>query len=218
MSRSYSLLLVFLGACARHVPMPLTASQLAERKTGKTLSAYLSQRDASSAVCDLNARGPHLTAINAEVRDHLMEGLREGRIAPAIWRECADRLVRSADPESAALLLDAIAHSYGDAVADNKVEGNPVVEQQLSALHALLVDQSSDVAPHSDVMTRLLADLRAAIAQKRLGAVGQRYATELIADVELTHDTRRGRPIDVAALDELLQARDESTLRRYALR
>jgi hypothetical protein len=32
MSRSYSLLLVLLGACARHVPMPVKASQLAERK------------------------------------------------------------------------------------------------------------------------------------------------------------------------------------------
>ena len=189
-SRSCGLLLVFLGACARHVPMPLTASQLAERKTGKTLAAYLSQRDASSAVCDLNARGPHLSAINADVRDHLMDGLRAGGIAPALWRQCVDRLVESADPESGALLLDAIAHSYGELVADNKVESNPVAEQQLSTLHALLVDRSGDVAPHSNVMTRLLADLRAAIAKKRLGPVGQRYATELIADVELTPSQR----------------------------
>jgi hypothetical protein len=55
------LFVVLLAACARPV-LPITASQLAERSTGGTLLAYLGQRDASVAVCDLNARGPHLTA------------------------------------------------------------------------------------------------------------------------------------------------------------
>jgi hypothetical protein len=147
-----------------------------------------------------------------------MAGLREGRIAPTLWRECVGRLIHTAERENASLLFDAIAHSYQDAITDRRLEGNPIAAQQLASLHAILLDQSSDVAPHAKVRTRLLADLRAAIAKKRLGATGRRYATEFIADVEVTQGTQSGRPIDVAMLDELLQARDDSTLRRYALR
>jgi hypothetical protein len=218
MSRSCRLLLVLLGACTRYVPTPITASKVAERGTGSTLSAYLGQPDASAAVCDLNARGPHLAAIDADVRDDLMEGLRDGRVAPALWRQCVGRLVRSADRESGALLLDAVAHSYGQAVIDARVENDEGVQQQLSALHALLVDESSDASPHSDVMADVLGGLRGTIARKRVGPVGERYAAALIAYVELTHGMRDGRRVDVAVLDELLQARAESTLRRYALR
>jgi hypothetical protein len=47
--------------------------------------------------------------------------------------------------------------------------------------------------------------------------MAQRSATALIADLELSSGLRGGQPIDVAVLDDLLRARDESTLTRYAL-
>ena len=216
MSRFCRLLAVLLAACARQA-LPITASQLAERSTGRTLLAYLGQRDASVAVCDLNARGPHLAAIDATVRGELMEGLREGRLAPTLWSQCVEHLVRSADPESAALLLDAVAYSYGQVVIDTRVEQDLVMRQQLSALQALLVEDSGDAWPHSHSAANLLADLHDAIARKRLGAVAQRSATTLTGDLELTNGLRGGQPVDVAVLDDLLRAKDESTLARVAL-
>jgi hypothetical protein len=209
---------MLLGACARRLPVPITASQLAERSNGPALSAYLGQRDASAAVCDLETGGPHLATLDADVRRALMDGLRDGRIAPGLWSECAGRLVRSGDAASGALLLDAAARSYGEVIVDPRIESDPVVQGQLAALHALLQGTSGAVRPHAEAMTALIAELRRAMGNVRLGPVAERYATQLIAGDELSHGMRDGRPIDIAVLDQLSQAREDSTLQRYALR
>src|SRR4051794_313432 len=219
MSRASTLLLlVVLGACTRHAPMPIMASQLFAEGNGRHLSAYLSQRDASAAVCDLNARGPHLATIDAEVRRDLVRGLREGAIAPDVWRDCVDRLGRSTDIESSALLFDDVVRAYADLITDKQLEKNDAVRQRMAVLHGFLVGTSRDVAARSDALSHLVADLQAAIARRRLGPTGQGYAAELISDVELSHGMRKGRAIEVGTLDSLLDARDDSTLRRYALR
>ena len=108
MFRATALLLVFLSACARHVPRPILASDVAEAKRGPAVSAYLAQRDANATVCDLQARGPHIAAMTAKVRDDLMKGLSDGRIPPDLWRQCVDAVTRSADRETIAALFDAV--------------------------------------------------------------------------------------------------------------
>lgn len=117
MTRAAPLLLVFLGACA-HAPRPILASDVAEGKRGASLSAYLGQRDANATVCDLNARGPHLAAVNARVRDDLIDGLSDGRIPPPVWRQCVDAISRSADRETKAALFDAVR----DALAKHRLD------------------------------------------------------------------------------------------------
>jgi hypothetical protein len=218
MLKSPGLLLVILAACARHLPMPMTAAQLAEQPDGRALVVYLGQRDASAAVCDLGGSGPHVAAVDADVRDALMDGLRDDRIAPAVWRDCMDRLVRTTDRESAMSLLDAVAREYDRTLMGGHTDGDSVVERRLSAMQVLLVERRGDVGPHAEVMAKLLADARGAISSQRLGPAGTRYGSELIADVELERGVRNGQAIDVAELDRLQQARDEPTLRRYARR
>jgi hypothetical protein len=218
MPRPAYLPLVVLVACAPHLRMPMTASQLAEHNDGGALVTYLGQRDATAAVCDLGAPGPHLASSDADARDELMSGLRERRIVPALWRDCVDRLARSSDPESAASLFDAVARSYAIAIDAEAIEPNPVIEEQLSMMQALLLDRRIDVAPHPETMTKLIEYLRGAIAQRKLGSVAMRFASELVADVELEHGTRGGRTVDALALDSLFTSGDEATLRHAALR
>ena len=198
--------------------LPITASQLAERSNGRVLLTYLGQRDASAAVCDLNARGPHLAAIDATVGGELMEGLREGRLAPALWSQCVGQLVRSADPIGAASLLDAVAYSYGQVVIDTRVENDAALHEQLAALQALLIDDSNDAWRRSDSAHKLLTGLNDVGARHRLGPLAQRSAAAVIADLELTNGVRNGARVDIAILDELFRTRDDSTLQQYALR
>lgn len=216
MVKSLGLLLVLLVACTRHLPMPMTAAQLAEQKSGRALTAYLGQRDASPAVCDLGASGPHVA--HADVHDAMMDGLLEGGISPALWHDCMGRLIRSTDRETATSLLDAVARSYEKTLADRYVEDSAIVRGQVNAMHALLLDRPGGVAPHAEVMAKLLADLRSGIASQELGPVGRRYGTELIADVELEQGLRGGQLIDATTLDDLFQRGDEATLRHYAVR
>ena len=57
-------------------------------------------------------------------------------------------------------LFRAIAHAYAETIADARVEYNAPMAQQLSALHAILVDQAGNVAPYSDITARPVPDLR----------------------------------------------------------
>ncbi|MDB4889499.1 MAG: hypothetical protein JWL61_1354 [Gemmatimonadetes bacterium] len=218
MFKSLSPLLLLLMACTRHFPMPMTAAQLAEEKDDGALIAYLGQRDASPTVCDLDARGPHLLALDADLRGELMDGLSDGRIPPSIWRDCVDRLMKSADRQSAVPLFDAVARSYEIALTDPRVEYDDKVQKRLAAMHALLLDRRNGVAPHSEVMVRLFADVSEAVDSHRLDTLATRYATELMSDVEMERGTRGGQPVDVAMLERLFGAGDEPALRRYALR
>jgi len=118
MSRRAGLFLALLGACAHHTPRPILASDVVEGRRGATLSAYLGQRDANATICDLKARGPHLAAVSARVRDDLMKGLIEGRIPPLIWSECVDAVLRSADRETNVALFDVVR----DALARQRLD------------------------------------------------------------------------------------------------
>src|SRR5678815_5258395 len=67
--RGLALVLIVLGAeaCAASFPHPMTASDLARLASGDALVAYLHAPGASSAVCDLQASGPHLMRFDAGV-------------------------------------------------------------------------------------------------------------------------------------------------------
>ncbi|MEP6731179.1 MAG: hypothetical protein ABJE10_11100 [bacterium] len=216
--KSSCTLLVLSIACASHIPLPMTSAQLAERGDARALISYLGQRDASASVCDLRAGGPHVPSVDISARDDLLDGLRDGRIAPELWRDCVDRLVRSTDREIASSLLDAVARSYVVVIDDDHVEDSPLAQAQLSAMQAVLMDRQNGVAPHFDVAMHLLAYARSAIAKHRIGPVATRNVTELVGALELENGLRDGRPVDVAALDALLEQGDETTLRHAALR
>src|SRR5262249_6708147 len=66
--------LVAVG-CAEEFALPMTAAQFATHDSGPALVAYLGQSDASPAVCDLRNRGPHLSALDGQVRSALVRGL-----------------------------------------------------------------------------------------------------------------------------------------------
>ena len=85
-----SSLVLVLAGCAAELPLPMTAGELMARESGRALVAYLGQPDASPAVCDLRASGPHIQVFSPEVRGALVAGLVDGKINPALWRRCVD--------------------------------------------------------------------------------------------------------------------------------
>src|SRR5262249_18983057 len=211
-------LLVLASGCVEHFAMPMTASQLAQSPSGAALVAYLGQPDASATVCDLDAAGAHLTIADQDVRAALVDGLAAGRVEPPIWRSCVDAMLRPADRESAASLLDAIGRSYRKLLADSHFERDPAMQARVAAMHEVYLERTNGVAPHDRVMSELLADLRQALDKRRLGPIAVRYGADLLATVDLERGNLRGRPVDVAVLDQLLAAGDEGQLRRCGQR
>src|SRR4051812_16780474 len=84
-----------MASCgAPRFEMPITAAQAVAYDSGDALVAYLSQRDANAAVCDLHATAtPHVARLTPGVRDALVTALRDGAIQPAVWKRCATTLV-----------------------------------------------------------------------------------------------------------------------------
>ena len=83
MIRFFFLFLGFLamvGCASQTFPKPMMAQDVVRFDSGDALVAYLSQPNASGAVCDLRATGPHLSHVDDDVRSSLVRGLTEGRI------------------------------------------------------------------------------------------------------------------------------------------
>lgn len=202
MSRVTALLLALLGACAQHAPRPILATDVAEGRRGASLSAYLGQPDANATVCDLNARGPHVAAVSAKVRDDLVEGLSKGRIAPPLWRQCMDAISRSADGETNAALfdvvraalakhrLDSVASRYAAAyVADMEPvrgvrNGHPVTVATLDEL--LRSEDDSTLAQYANRLpdSSLRVEARRRVIRLRIAASPYAQVRENAAAVE----------------------------------
>jgi hypothetical protein len=76
--RRLAILAALLAAgCAQTFPLPMTAIEFSSYDSGPALVAYLGQPDASPAVCDLRARGPHLSRLDDEGRTALVRGLED---------------------------------------------------------------------------------------------------------------------------------------------
>ena len=217
MPRSLCLLFVVAAACARRT-MPITATQVAQSRDRNALVEYLGQRDASPTVCDLASDGPHVPEVSADVRDELIAALHDDRLTPAIWGECVTRLIHSADVESARSVFDAVGREYIELLVNGAVERDSLAAKRLFVMHTLLLGRRDDVAPGRETMNNVLGVLRDRLKRGRLGLVATRYASEMVADIELERGMRAGRPVDEAMLDELLRSGDESTLQRYERR
>src|SRR5580704_7081448 len=112
-------------------PLPMTASELARYGTGHALVAYLGQPDASPAVCDPEAKGPHLGPLDEGGVSALVRALDAGLLPPDVFRRCAEHLLRTpAGPG----LLDRLGGVYRDAVKNPEIEKDPNLERRLEAL------------------------------------------------------------------------------------
>src|SRR5579871_4211396 len=89
----HALFLICVLGCARQFRLPMTAAEMAQHDSGDALVAYLGQRDASPAVCDLRAQGPHVSSVSPDVREALVSGLVDGKIDPGLWRRCVEAIL-----------------------------------------------------------------------------------------------------------------------------
>jgi hypothetical protein len=212
------LIMVVACGCAGEpsFPLPMTAVQLTQYANGPALVAYLSQPDASPTVCELRSQGPHLPLFDDDMRLHLVRGLADGRIAPDLWRRCADALLRRLPEEGAASLMDAIAEIYRGLLVDSDLDGDPARQARLNAMLQLYGERKPGILGHSLVQGRLFDRLRHALEAHRLGATARRYGADLLELVDLELGRWRGRPVDLPAIDALFAASDEKQLRRFA--
>ena len=196
--------------------LPMTAAELATFDSGPALVAYLSQPDASATVCDTRARGPHVAAwLNERMRGALVAGLRSGRVPPALWYTCADSLLKRATPEDAASLLDDVGRAYRSMVKDSDFEKSPPMQERVEAMQRLYLERKNRIHDAHDALQKLFADLRTALAAHRLGPIGTRLGSDLIAAVDLEGGKWRGHTVDVTVLDSLFHDNDEKTLQLF---
>ena len=192
----------------------MTAAELATYDTGPALVAYLGQPDASAAVCDDRARGPHIGALVPEMQKALVRGLVDGKITPDVWLACADTLVKRAQPEDAASFLDETGRAYRSLVKDSKFETTPAMQARVVAMQRLYLERKNRIHDGHDALASLFDDLRSALAAKKLGPVATRLGTELVGAVDLERGTWKGKAVTTATLDDL----DEPTLRLFVAR
>ncbi len=213
-----TLILASLAAtgCAQHFALPMTAAQFASHNSGPALVAYLSQDDATPSVCDLQARGPHLTGINDEVAEALTDGIRLGRVEPKLWRRCLEVMMKTADPGEASHLMDSLARGYRKLMIEDDFEKSPSLQVRLQAMHQIYLERPPSVAAHSDVINPLFADLRKAIDKKRISPTAAKMGEDLLATVDLEKGTWRGKQVDLAMIEGLFAELDEKLLHRFA--
>src|SRR5262249_27536626 len=132
---------IVLAGCESAFPHPMRAEDLSRFPSGDALVAYLAQRGASPAVCDLRATGPHLSHYDADVRDALVQGLIDGRIEPRVWRQCLGAALPDLSPESAALLLDAVGRGYRSLLRRDELEKSTALQTRLAAMQSLYLER-----------------------------------------------------------------------------
>ena len=210
-----------LTSCATSFPQPMTAAQLTTYDAtlaGPALVAYLSQSDASPTVCDLTAKGPHVASFSEIVRDALVDGLTEGKIAPELWSRCAKALLKSAPRDDAASFIDAVGKAYRGVMKSDGFETSVVLQKRLQAMQQFYIDRKNQFQGHAAVDDKLIADLRKALANHRLGPIAAQMGEELVSAVELEHGLWMGRTVDVPLIDSIYAQKDEQTLLRFGNR
>jgi len=205
------------AACAaRQYPVPMTATQLARYEEGSALVAYLGQPDADPGVCDLQTAGPFARVVDADGRRALDRGFREGRLPPGVWRDCMDRLLRTAPPETATSLQTDVLRDARDLLDDARLETDLASQGRLDAAAQLHRDRPAGVVADPAELAALASWLESGLAKGRFGPFGQRAASDLLATIGLERGRWRGSVVDLAALDGFLAGGDEATLRRCA--
>jgi hypothetical protein len=207
-----------LCACAQDYGLPMTKPDLLARPSGAALAAYLGQPNANPSLCDPTTGGLPLASLGKEARDKISDGLKDGAIAPAVWRGCMDALLPTLGRDDAAAWMDSIGRAYRDLLTDRALERDPALSARVQAMAGLYRERPSEIAPHREWMDAQVVDLRRAIAAGRLGPTATRFGKELLDAVDLEHGLRDGRVVDAALLDRLREAGDEAALRACALR
>ena len=215
------ILLIVIGCVSgcvvqQEFPLPMTAAQFAQYNSGPALLAYLGQPDASPAVCDQNARGPHLSALDQEGREELVGALVEGRVQPGLWRRCVNALVRSAPRADTAAFVDVVGRSYRALLKNSEFEKSPALQARLGVMQQFYIERTNGISGHAEIQHKLFGDLRRALTAHRLGAEASRRGAELLAIFDLEQGQWNGRRVDLAMLDQLTRAGDEATLRHFA--
>ncbi|HEY2899187.1 MAG TPA: hypothetical protein VGL59_01330 [Polyangia bacterium] len=206
--------MVAASGCASF-PQPLTANQLAQYRSAPAVVAYLGQADASAAVCDLGSVGPHLVVVDQDLREALAGGLREGKIPPAVWRDCVTNIVRGRDHEGASSMLDAVSDTYRALLTDAHVETSASWQERLVAAHDVLANRPLGVNPHALSLATLRSELQRVLAGGP-GPVARSNGEDLRTVLDLERGVLRGTTVDLPGLDDLARKGDETTLRRAA--
>jgi hypothetical protein len=207
---------VGLGGCRGSFPHPMTAADVAGLGSGDALVAYLAQRDASPAVCDLRATGPHVSRFDHDVATALIRGLDEGRVDLSLGRACIDAALEGGSPEVAAELIDAVGRGYQSLADDRALETSPALQARLAVLQSIYIERPQGKDGHPETMDGIFDDLRRRFFGGRFGAVGARSVNELLAVVDLERGRYGGRPIDLPTIDGLAARGDVALLQRFA--
>lgn len=216
-----SLAVMLTGCTPQHrrtLPLPMTATQAVNHGTGEALAVYLSQQDASPSICDMLGTGPHLTTLTDDLRVSLVDGLVNGTIRPRTWQRCAGLLLSVLSEEHCGLLLDALALAYRDMLKDAALAHDPALVERLSTIHHLFLHRAFDAHAHAAVASPLLMQLHDALGRQRLGPIASQFARELLDTLELERGSWKGQGVDPALMDELAEAGNVLTLRRFAER
>jgi hypothetical protein len=206
-----SWLTCFTG-CVEYFPQPMSPATLAQHNSGSALVAYLSQPDASPAVCNMGSAQPHLSRLRPEDSEALVDGLVEGRVPPVVWGTCANALLRSAPSSAAPEFLDAVGHGYRSLIMGSDFETNYQSQVRILELHTLYLNRPHDLQPTAAVATELFGAFREAQTKKYLGPYASQLATQLLEAYDLEHGRWKGRALDVATLDALFTAGDAAAL------
>jgi hypothetical protein len=213
-----SLALLIVTGCAATLPLPMTAGDAVSRQTPEALVAYLGQPDASPALCDPLAHGPHVAAFTDEIRSALVDGFVAGKIPTDVWRRCIETAAKDLPPRDSAFLLDEVMRAYRDMIENGDLTHDPALADRVTTVQRLYLDRRNGLAAHPKFIALIASELRDALSHHRLGPLARADAEEMLAELDVEHGTWQGRPVDVAQMDALAAAGNEMTLRRFAER
>ena len=187
-------------------------------RSGSALVTYLHQTDASAAVCDVHARGPHVMRLDASMREAFVDGLVSGEVRPELWHDCAAAFLKSAAPEDAASLIDDIGKGYRSMILDSAFERSPAMQDRVVQMQRLYLDRENRIRDSHPTLTQLIADLRRALAKKALGPVATQLGQDLVTAIDVERGAWNGQTVDLALLDRFVAAGDEATLHLFTER
>jgi hypothetical protein len=194
----------------------MTAAEVAGFDSGEALVAYLAQRDASPAVCDVRSRDPHITRFDRDTATTLVSALEEGRVDPQLWQRCVGAALEGGSRDAATQLVDAVGDGYHELAGDRAIETSPPLQARLAALQAVYIQRPNGRNGDPKTMSGVFDDLRRRFFGGRFGPVAAHAVNELLGAVELELGRYGGRPVDTTMIAYISANGDETLLRLVA--
>lgn len=207
-----------LTSCGFPYPAPFTAEEMAKWESGQALVHYLSQPGATAAVCDRNSQGPHARRPRSANYADLVDGLVDGNVAPDLWQRCTMLMLESVPPDESSRLLEAMVRGHHTLLARSALETDKKEQAKVDAVHRAMLLRPRGSSPRPQAVAKDVAALREALEKGRLGPIAARYGKDILVAIDLDAGLWNGKPLSVAALDELQAKKDETLLRRVAMR